>query len=234
MDASSTSLESGAATPHEAHHALEKLLKRSSVRKLLGWITANNGTSQCLFDRLAENYNNPALRGWSRWKWRLPELAIDLALKRAKLDKQLMTEKLFHHQPTVRALALTGRSIARYGLSAPQRYVAPLMVVWNLTQACNLRCKHCYQNATARPAADELTLEEKLRLVDQMGAAGVPFLAIAGGEPLVSKDLWPVLERARGVCIYGRPAGRRSWMPLQPQVVGRSGPRRQRVFAGFC
>ena len=219
MDAPPASLEGGAATPHEAHHALEKLLKRSSVRKLLGWIMANDGTSQCLFERLAENYNNPALRGWSRWKWRLPELAIDLALKRAKLDKRLMTEKLFHHQPTVRALALTGRSIARYGLSAPQRFVAPLMVVWNFTQACNLRCKHCYQNATARPAADELTLEEKLRLVDQMGAAGVPFLAIAGGEPLVSKDLWPVLERARERRIHLSLATNGSL--LTPETVAR-------------
>jgi len=29
-----------------------------------------------------------------------------------------------------------------------------------------------------------------------MAAAGVPFLAIAGGEPLVSRDLWPVLAHA--------------------------------------
>lgn len=30
----------------------------------------------------------------------------------------------------------------------------------------------------------------------------MPFLAIAGGEPLVSKDLWPVLERARARRIH--------------------------------
>lgn len=160
---------------------------------VLGWITANNGTSQCLFERLAENYNNPALRGWSRWKWRLPELAIDLALKRANLDKQLLTEKPFHHEPTVRALALTGHSIARYGLSAPQRYVAPLIVVWNLAQACNLRCRHCYQNAPPKASEDELTLEEKLRVVDEMGAAGVPFPAIAGHTVGVPGS---------GVCLY--------------------------------
>ena len=46
-----------------------------------------------------------------------------------------------------------------------------------------------------------MSLEEKLNLVDQMAEAYVPFLAIAGGEPLVSKDLWPVLEHAtkRGI-----------------------------------
>ncbi len=178
-------------------HALEDILARPLARKLLRRITATNGGVDCFFERFCRSYNNPALGAGGRWKWRLPEFLIDLGLRKAGLDKQRMTEKVFHHQPTVRALALAGRSIARYGLHAPQRFAAPLMVVWNLTQACNLRCRHCYQCATPRPAPDELTLEERLRVVDQMGAAGVPFLAIAGGEPLVSKDLWPILERAR-------------------------------------
>lgn len=76
------------------------------------------------------------------------------------------------------------------------------MVVWNFTQLCNLRCQHCYQNSTAKTLADEMTLEQKLNTIDQLGDAGVPFLAFAGGEPLSSKDLWPVLEHARRRKIY--------------------------------
>jgi len=180
-----------------SHHVLEDVLAWPLIRHVLRAMTRLDSTGTCFFERACENYNNSHLTGRASFKWRLPEALVDYALSRAKLDKGLMTEKLFHHQPTVRALALAGRSIARHGLSAPQRFAAPLMVVWNMTQACNLRCIHCYQNATARPAHDELTLAEKLEAIDQMGAAGVPFLAIAGGEPLVSKDLWPVLERAR-------------------------------------
>jgi radical SAM protein with 4Fe4S-binding SPASM domain len=178
-------------------HILEDILSRSVVRKLLDVITRRDAAGETFFERLCENYNrsDPSLR--ARLKWHIPKLLIDYALRRAKLNRKVMTEKLFHHQPTVRALAVTGRSIARYGLSAPQRFAAPLMVVWNFTQACNLACRHCYQNATRTPRRDELTLEEKLRTIDQLAYAGVPFLAIAGGEPLVSKDLWPVLERAR-------------------------------------
>jgi MoaA/NifB/PqqE/SkfB family radical SAM enzyme len=67
--------------------------------------------------------------------------------------------------------------------------------VWNITHACNLACQHCYQNARHKPAADELTTDEKLNLIDQMGEEFVPFLALAGGEPLVLRDLWKVLER---------------------------------------
>ncbi|MCZ2078141.1 MAG: radical SAM protein [Bryobacterales bacterium] len=179
------------------HHMLEGVLAWPVTRRVLGAITRLDDKETCLFERMCENYNRPALARSDQVKWRLPGFLIDYGLRRAKLDKNLMTEKLFHHQPTVRALALACRSIAKYGLSAPQRFAAPLMVVWNLTQACNLRCRHCYQDATPKPAPDELTPTEKLEVIGRMGAAGVPFLAIAGGEPLVSKDLWPVLDEAR-------------------------------------
>lgn len=183
------------------HHVLEDLLARPDVRKLLGWISSSRNGAPSFFERLCENYDHPDLPGSERWKWVLPGLLIDLALKRAGLDKELMKEKLFHHHPTVRALNLTARSIARYGLNAPQRFAAPLFAVWNITQTCNLRCKHCYQNATPRPAPDELTLEEKLNVVDQLADGGTPFLAVAGGEPLACRDLWAVLEHAtaRGI-----------------------------------
>ncbi len=185
----------------ETHHILENLLARPDIRKLLGWISSSKNGAPSLFERLCENYDRRGLPWRERWKWLFPSLLIDLALKRAGLDKELMKKKLFHHHPTVRALNLTARSIGRYGLNAPQRFAAPLFAVWNITQACNLRCKHCYQNASARPAPDELTLAEKLDVVDQLAAAGTPFLAIAGGEPLVCRDLWAVLEHAtrRGI-----------------------------------
>jgi radical SAM protein with 4Fe4S-binding SPASM domain len=184
-------------TPPGARHRLEDLLGNRFVRKLLGVLTAADGNGGSLFERLCASYDNPDLARGERWKWALPGLLIDMALMAARLDPELMKRKLFHHRPTVRALALTGRSIARFGLMAPQRYVAPLMVVWNITRACNLRCRHCYQDAGPAPPAGELAREEKIRVVDRLAEAGVPFLAIAGGEPLVSKDLWPTLAEAR-------------------------------------
>ncbi len=180
------------------HHILEDILRTASVRKLLHWLTIPGRDGKCLFERLCENYDNRNLRSFQRWKWMPLTLLINLALRRAGADRELWKRKLFHHPPTVRALALTARSIAHYGLTTPQRFVAPLLVVWNFTQACNLSCRHCYQNAARKPAPDEMTLEERLDLVDQMAEAGVPFLAIAGGEPLVSKDLLlPTLKHAR-------------------------------------
>lgn len=63
----------------------------------------------------------------------------------------------------------------------PQRFHAPLILVWNHMQACNLTCKHCYQEAGHKPLADDLTTEQKLNWVDQVAEECVPFLAFAGG-----------------------------------------------------
>jgi radical SAM protein with 4Fe4S-binding SPASM domain len=155
----------------------------------------------CTFERLFYNYDNPALTGFEKWKWDWYTRLIDRWLSRAGLDKEHMKFKLFHHPPTVKALALTARSIGRFGLAEPQRYCAPLFVVWNITNLCNLTCKHCYQDSGPRRDSDELSLEEKIHVVDQLADNFVPFLAVAGGEPLADKDIWKVLEHAfrRGI-----------------------------------
>jgi radical SAM protein with 4Fe4S-binding SPASM domain len=181
----------------QPRHELEDLLAQPAARRLLRFLTNADGNGRCLFEKLCENYAIPE----AGLGYRAASRLIDLALERARLDKELMKQKLFHHPPTVKALALAARSIARYGLATPQRFAAPLMVVWNITQLCNLNCEHCYQNAGPSPAPDELALAEKMHVVDELAANFVPFLAIAGGEPLALKDLWPVLEYAarRGI-----------------------------------
>ncbi|HQL55521.1 MAG TPA: radical SAM protein, partial [Phycisphaerae bacterium] len=82
-------------------------------------------------------------------------------------------------------------------LTVPQRFSAPLFSVWNFTNRCNLRCRHCYQDSAHSALADELTLDEKFDLVDQMAAEYVPMIAFAGGEPTICPDLLPVLRRCQ-------------------------------------
>ena len=86
------------------------------------------------------------------------------------------------------------RGIAEYGITKPQNLSAPFMVVWNFTKQCNLHCKHCYANATPYPAPDELSLEERYKVIDQLDEAGVAAISFSGGEPLINPDFWPVAE----------------------------------------
>jgi radical SAM protein with 4Fe4S-binding SPASM domain len=182
-------------------HILENVLAHPLVRRCLGWLSVTDANGRSRLERISETYDRPNVPLEDRLKWALPHLVIDLGLRRMGANKDAAKTKLFHHHPTVRALALTARSIARYGLTAPQRFVAPLFVVWNITRACNLNCQHCYQNTTHKPQRDELLLGERIGVVDELARAGVPFLAIAGGEPLVCKDFWAVVEYAnkRGI-----------------------------------
>ncbi|MFQ5927036.1 MAG: radical SAM protein [Terriglobia bacterium] len=185
-----------AALPN-THHVMEDILSKPSVRKVMLWMTRPDRNGRCFLQKLCENYDNPNLSTGERWRWALPHWAINQALKRAGISKETMKEHLFHHPPTVKSLSLTAKSIGTHGLTVPQRFTAPLFTVWNITQACNLTCKHCYQDAKAKPLADELTTEEKFDLLDQMADEYVPFVAFAGGEPLIARDLWPVLDHCR-------------------------------------
>lgn len=88
------------------------------------------------------------------------------------------------------------RSISDYGIGTPQTLKAPVSVVWSLSYGCNLRCMHCYQNAS-RPSSDELTLDQQLNVVDQMARAGVSMVVLSGGEPLTNPNLDRLIKRIR-------------------------------------
>ncbi|HZO99451.1 MAG TPA: radical SAM protein [Terriglobia bacterium] len=180
-----------------SHHVLEDVLSKPSVRKAMLWMTRRGEDGKAMFEKLCEYYDNPRIDTWTRLRWALPHRLIDLGMKKAGLDKEVMKKNLFHHPPTVKSLTLTAKSIGTYGLTIPQRFTAPLFTVWNITQACNLTCKHCYQDAKHKPLADELTTDEKLDLLDQMADEFVPFVAFAGGEPLIASDLWEVLAHCQ-------------------------------------
>lgn len=63
------------------------------------------------------------------------------------------------------------------------------VVVWNITQRCNLKCVHCYAHAKNIAFDNELSLSEGKILIDDLAEFGVPVMLFSGGEPLVRKDL---------------------------------------------
>jgi len=110
--------------------------------------------------------------------------------------------KNFVRDPTVRrGFVSVLRGIAKYGITKPQILDAPFLVVWNFTNACNLKCKHCYQRAGIR-AIDELTTEEKFQAVEELARAGVVSIAFSGGEPLVAPDFYDVVGKVKEEGMY--------------------------------
>lgn len=101
-----------------------------------------------------------------------------------------------------RGLELVLRSLLRYGVTVPQKLVAPFLIVWNFTNACNLRCIHCYQSAGPTPGPNELTSEERLEVVRQIDEMGIPIVALSGGEPTIHPDFLRVVEDSAKRGIY--------------------------------
>ncbi|KXA97422.1 hypothetical protein AKJ39_03315 [candidate division MSBL1 archaeon SCGC-AAA259J03] len=88
--------------------------------------------------------------------------------------------------------------IAEHGIQRPFTSVAPFLVVWDYTSLCNLRCKHCYENAS--PEADtseELSTEEAKHFIDEFKRAGGVAIAFSGGEPLMRDDFFEVAKYAK-------------------------------------
>lgn len=69
----------------------------------------------------------------------------------------------------------------------------PLDVEWEITNACNLRCRHCYV-AAGKKLENELDTREALRIVAELDKIGVTDITISGGEPFLRSDLWQVIE----------------------------------------
>lgn len=64
------------------------------------------------------------------------------------------------------------------------------VVVWNMTQRCNLKCVHCYAHAV-EPSAhkDPISNEKAKEIIDDLAQFGAPVMLFSGGEPLVREDL---------------------------------------------
>ncbi|MDK2908388.1 MAG: AdoMet-dependent heme synthase [Candidatus Woesearchaeota archaeon] len=77
---------------------------------------------------------------------------------------------------------------------------SPLYIQYEITKDCNYRCVFCY-NVWKNKKKDsikerELTLKQQLKIIDKLAEMNVFGLILSGGEPLVSKNLFKIIEKA--------------------------------------
>ena len=75
----------------------------------------------------------------------------------------------------------------------------PILIFWEMTKACLLKCRHCRAEAIPNPLPGELSTEEGKELIDQIRGFGEPYpvLILTGGDPLMREDLEEILRYAR-------------------------------------
>jgi MoaA/NifB/PqqE/SkfB family radical SAM enzyme len=77
-------------------------------------------------------------------------------------------------------------------------YSAPLFIAWQLNTECNLNCLHCCEEAGgSSPSPDAMSGAQALQVCQQFVQAGVPYVALSGGEPLLCPHIWEICEYLR-------------------------------------
>ena len=72
----------------------------------------------------------------------------------------------------------------------------PLSAHLDLTYRCNERCEHCYLEHHDK---GEMSTPQIYDLLEQLAEAGVFFLTLSGGEPLLRRDCFQIIRHARAL-----------------------------------
>ncbi|WP_051452068.1 StsB family radical SAM/SPASM domain sactipeptide maturase [Actinospica robiniae] len=81
---------------------------------------------------------------------------------------------------------------ATIGFSEPELFYA----YYAITDGCNLRCPYCYASSE-KCLPGELDTAESMRLVEQLAELGTNTVVFTGGEPMLRKDLFRIVEHAK-------------------------------------
>jgi MoaA/NifB/PqqE/SkfB family radical SAM enzyme len=73
---------------------------------------------------------------------------------------------------------------------------APFLVIWEVTQACDLACLHCRASAEPRRHPLELSTEQGFDLLRQVREFGDPLMVFTGGDPLKRPDIFELLSHS--------------------------------------
>lgn len=64
---------------------------------------------------------------------------------------------------------------------------------WSITGSCNFHCRHCFLKA-GTSHLPELPFERLTRVMDMLTECGIHSVNLTGGEPLVRKDFWQIVD----------------------------------------
>ncbi|WP_048602443.1 radical SAM/SPASM domain-containing protein [Rubeoparvulum massiliense] len=84
-----------------------------------------------------------------------------------------------------------------HGNNQGTKTFTPRLIFWELTEGCNLKCKHCRATAQPQRNKDELSTEEAYEIINQIAEHYHPILVLTGGEPLYRPDIFEIASYAK-------------------------------------
>lgn len=79
------------------------------------------------------------------------------------------------------------KAFKEYGVSS---------ILWNVTSQCDLKCWHCYVG-DAKNTGIELDQDQAQALISRLGDMGIPLLFMTGGEPLLRKGIFNLIDSCK-------------------------------------
>ncbi|MGD9347212.1 MAG: radical SAM protein [Candidatus Aminicenantes bacterium] len=125
----------------------------------------------------------------------------------------------------VRTLRWLRQAAKRRNRWKAQDVPVPPIIIFSITNECNLECKGCYAKALHTSGENKLNDEELERIVGEASELGVSFFVVAGGEPFMRQVLLDITEKypemiflvfTNGLLIDDRILGR---MAAQKNVI---------------
>ncbi|WP_114391393.1 pyrroloquinoline quinone biosynthesis protein PqqE [Notoacmeibacter marinus] len=95
--------------------------------------------------------------------------------------------------------ALEAERVERSSVATP---TPPIALLAELTHRCPLACPYCSNPVALKPASEELTTEQWVRVLREAAALGVLHVHFSGGEPLARSDLTELTAAARNAGLY--------------------------------
>lgn len=97
---------------------------------------------------------------------------------------------------TVRRL---GRDASRRSFWQRRGIRVPPIIIFSITNECNLNCRNCYQQALHPAGGAALSEKRILEVISEAEELGVSFFVFAGGEPFLRKELLDITGRYPGM-----------------------------------
>jgi len=72
----------------------------------------------------------------------------------------------------------------------------PVIAIWEITLACNMKCMHCGSTA-GKTRSNELTTKETLALCKELNELGTELVTLMGGEPFLRKDWYQISQEIK-------------------------------------
>lgn len=102
----------------------------------------------------------------------------------------------FHFFRTIRWQMKASRIRSRW---TKQGVPVPPILIFSITNECNLDCKGCYQREFHPSTGQDLSAEKLEEITREAHELGVYFFVIAGGEPLIRPEMLQITQKYRDI-----------------------------------